>query len=274
MLRRDERGVVTMLALPLAMVLVFAFWRLARVGQAVLERERVQDAADAAAFESAMLHARGMNALALLASVEAHTAGERAIVRETSRKVAEVMPVLATVAALEDNRTFYERELMVWSQALLPSDVDAELALDPRRPWSFERRSVAPRVGGEASLPVQAAGDRLRMWTQAENGNAMMQVWASAQPKVGEPALAQAEFYFACRDEWSQCEPAALVSLDWTARMRRLWSPAQLLKLRERDPIDAALRRTDAQLHSLLPEAPKVSALFHLLAGASPRWMH
>jgi hypothetical protein len=271
--RSDERGVVLVLALPLAMVLVFAFWHLARVGELVLERERAQDAADAVAFESALLHARGMNALALLASVEETADGrERTLVRELAQKVSSVVPVLATVAAVEDNAAFYARPLISASHALFPSDIDRELGHNAERPWAFERRSSAHRLGVESSLPVVRHAGRLRMWPEAENGSAMLQVWGWAQPREGEPALAQAEYYFACAAEWSTCEPRALASLDWTARMRRVWPPE--LKLREHDPVAHAIAESDEQLRPLLPEAPRVAALFQLLAAPTARWMH
>jgi hypothetical protein len=60
-LRSDERGMILVIALPMAALLVGCLWYLISVGDAVLHRERLQDAADATAFESAVLHARAMN---------------------------------------------------------------------------------------------------------------------------------------------------------------------------------------------------------------------
>jgi hypothetical protein len=56
-LGRDERGAIALIA---------ALAYVQGVGAVVLQREQLQDAADAAAFSSAVLHARGMNVLALL----------------------------------------------------------------------------------------------------------------------------------------------------------------------------------------------------------------
>jgi hypothetical protein len=260
---RDERGIVMVLALPLAAVLVFALWHVARVGDAILEHERVQDAADAVAFESATLHARGMNALALLASMEE---AQPALVRELAPRVAAVVPVLATVAAVDDNTLFYERTLMTASHALLPNVIDAQLVRDERRPWAFARGVSAPRLGGASSLPVQHL-DRLRMWPQAENGNVMLQVWGWAEAHAGQPAVAQAEYYFACHSDWNECEP--LRALNWTARMRRAWSPAVTLH-----NLKDAIAHADDQLRPLLPHAPTLAVIFNLFAGETPRWMH
>jgi hypothetical protein len=63
---RDRRGLILVVAIPMAAIMAGTLWYLATVGDAVLFRERLQDAADATAFENAVLHARGMNAIALL----------------------------------------------------------------------------------------------------------------------------------------------------------------------------------------------------------------
>jgi hypothetical protein len=85
--------------------------------------------------------------------------------------------------------------------------------------------------GSWAGAPALAPA---RVWSAAENGNVMLQTWAIAQraaarPTLGdEPALAQAEYYFACpadQPQWSQCADDAAWSLGWTARLRRLWRP-------------------------------------------------
>jgi hypothetical protein len=85
--------------------------------------------------------------------------------------------------------------------------------------------------GSWAGAPALAPA---RVWSAAENGNVMLQTWgialrSAARPTLGsEPALAQAEYYFACpadRPQWSQCADSAAWSLGWTARLRRLWRP-------------------------------------------------
>lgn len=64
--QNDRRGMILVIAIPMMAILVGALWYLATVGDAVLFRERLQDAADATAFEDAVIHARGMNAVAML----------------------------------------------------------------------------------------------------------------------------------------------------------------------------------------------------------------
>ncbi|HET9932137.1 MAG TPA: hypothetical protein VFQ35_15645, partial [Polyangiaceae bacterium] len=60
----DTRGAILVVGLVLGFALALAVHTLVGVDSAVLDRETVQSAADAAAFESAVWHARGMNSLA------------------------------------------------------------------------------------------------------------------------------------------------------------------------------------------------------------------
>jgi hypothetical protein len=65
-LRDDNRGAIMVIAAFMAVFLVGALWYVAGVGNAALFRERMQDGADAAAFTAAVVHARGMNIIAML----------------------------------------------------------------------------------------------------------------------------------------------------------------------------------------------------------------
>ncbi len=65
-LRNDRRGAVMVIAVFMAMIAIGALYYLVGLGDAMLAQERMQDAADATAFSSAVIHARGMNILALI----------------------------------------------------------------------------------------------------------------------------------------------------------------------------------------------------------------
>jgi len=65
-LGRNERGAIMVLGLFMAIFATGCLYYLVGIGEAIAQRERMQDAADAAAFSSAVLHARGMNVVALL----------------------------------------------------------------------------------------------------------------------------------------------------------------------------------------------------------------
>jgi hypothetical protein len=63
---KDSRGAILILGVVMGSVLVGALWHVASLGDAIIWRERAQDAADAAAFENAVWNARGMNVLVIL----------------------------------------------------------------------------------------------------------------------------------------------------------------------------------------------------------------
>tara|TARA_R110002073_G_scaffold336104_2_gene530358 strand:- start:10647 stop:12455 length:1809 start_codon:yes stop_codon:yes gene_type:complete len=63
---RNENGAVMVMAVFMAMIVIGALYYLSGLGAAIVAQERMQDAADATAFSSAVIHARGMNLLALI----------------------------------------------------------------------------------------------------------------------------------------------------------------------------------------------------------------
>jgi hypothetical protein len=63
---RDQRGAIMVMGLFMAIFATGCLFYLVGLGEAIAQRERMQDAADAAAFSSAVLHARGMNVIALV----------------------------------------------------------------------------------------------------------------------------------------------------------------------------------------------------------------
>lgn len=64
-LREDERGAVMITGLFMACFLIGALWFVMGVGDTVVFRNRMQEAADSGAFSSAALHAKGMNFISL-----------------------------------------------------------------------------------------------------------------------------------------------------------------------------------------------------------------
>ena len=65
-LHRDERGAVMLMGLFMALFLIGGTWFLFGIARTLVFRERVQEAADAAAFSSAAIHAKGMNLIAAI----------------------------------------------------------------------------------------------------------------------------------------------------------------------------------------------------------------
>ncbi|MBX3246252.1 MAG: hypothetical protein KF901_03640 [Myxococcales bacterium] len=62
----DERGAMMLLGIFMATILVGLLYYVAGLGETITYRERMQDAADTAAYGGALLHARAMNVIALL----------------------------------------------------------------------------------------------------------------------------------------------------------------------------------------------------------------
>lgn len=61
----DTRGAIFLLGIGLGLVLIGVAWNVSSLGAAALWRERASDVADAAAFDAAVWHARGMNLLVM-----------------------------------------------------------------------------------------------------------------------------------------------------------------------------------------------------------------
>ena len=77
----DDRGAIMVMGIFMCSCLVGALWYLAGIGDAILYRERMQEAADAVAFSDAALHARGMNLIVLVNLIMAVILSVRVAVR-------------------------------------------------------------------------------------------------------------------------------------------------------------------------------------------------
>jgi hypothetical protein len=65
-LKDDNRGAIMMMGLFMACFLVGAMWFMKGIGDAIVFKDRMQEGADHVAFTSAVIHARGMNVIAIL----------------------------------------------------------------------------------------------------------------------------------------------------------------------------------------------------------------
>lgn len=90
----NQRGAIMVIGIFIAMMLVGMLYYVWGIGGAVLFRERMNDASDASAFSAAVVHARGMNILALLNIIMAALA-----VVETAVQLAFEIITAAGVAA-------------------------------------------------------------------------------------------------------------------------------------------------------------------------------
>lgn len=62
----DQRGATMVMGVFIAVLLVGMIYYVWGIGDAIMHRERMQDASDTAAFSAAVIHARGMNMIALI----------------------------------------------------------------------------------------------------------------------------------------------------------------------------------------------------------------
>ena len=65
-LLRDQAGATMVMGIFMAMLLVGLIYYVWGIGDAVMVRERMQDASDTASFSAAVIHARGMNLISLM----------------------------------------------------------------------------------------------------------------------------------------------------------------------------------------------------------------
>jgi hypothetical protein len=92
-LAADQCGAIVIIGIAAGAALALGLWHLVRVGDAAIWRETVQNAADAGAFDNAVLQARGMNVLVFLNLVMALVMSVLLLWR-----VAEILIVAATIA--------------------------------------------------------------------------------------------------------------------------------------------------------------------------------
>jgi hypothetical protein len=62
----DERGAIILMGVFMCIILVGALWFIAGVGDSIVYRERMQEAADAVVFSAATVQARGMNIIVMI----------------------------------------------------------------------------------------------------------------------------------------------------------------------------------------------------------------
>ncbi len=65
-LRTDDRGAIMVIGVFMAMLVTGFLYYVVGIGNTIVYRERLQDAADAIAFSGAVVHARGMNLIAMI----------------------------------------------------------------------------------------------------------------------------------------------------------------------------------------------------------------
>jgi len=97
----DERGAIMVMGIFMCSCLVGALWYLAGIGDAILYRERMQEAADAIAFSDAALHARGMNLIVMVNLIMAAILSVRVAIRVAKLACTVAAAVFAALSFIQ-----------------------------------------------------------------------------------------------------------------------------------------------------------------------------
>ena len=168
-LARDQRGAILIGAVVMGALLTVAVLYLLEIGQAIVVRERLQDAADAAAFESAVWHARGMNATAVLNILMSAALAVMAVTRQIELVCLLVPGGQSCASALLRFETraarYIDTSMNVVQQIQVGIAIQTPLmaaALSSGVPGSFAGDGEPVMSGGAASLALMpVAVDRL-----------------------------------------------------------------------------------------------------------------
>jgi hypothetical protein len=97
----DQRGAIMVLGIFMCSVIVGGLWYIAGIGDAIVYRERMQEAADAVAFSGATLHARGMNLIVMINLLMACVLAIRVILKALVLALRVVFGILTAICAIE-----------------------------------------------------------------------------------------------------------------------------------------------------------------------------
>lgn len=200
----DDRGAVMVMGIFMCSCLVGALWYLAGIGDAILYRERLQEAADAAAFGDAALRARGMHLLVLVNLIMALILGVRVALR-TAKLItviaAAVFAALGIVApalfAASGAATAAASALQTAGSAVDPAiDValttltTTEEVLARTIPVAAHAAVVRSVESGYAPVVTSAAlieiGDATTLPVEADDPKILCGNAGKALPKIGE----------------------------------------------------------------------------------------
>ncbi len=123
----DRRGAIMVMGIPMCIFLVGALWYIAGVGDALVYRERMQEGADAVAFSTAVINARGMNVIVLVNLLMAAILAIRVainLIKYTLIILAGIFDVLGDVPFLPTAVFFHGLELLAveGAQAMQTAD--------------------------------------------------------------------------------------------------------------------------------------------------------
>ncbi|MDP3276817.1 MAG: hypothetical protein Q8Q09_16575 [Deltaproteobacteria bacterium] len=163
-LRDDESGAMMIIGLFFALFLVGALYYLLGIGASILYRERMQDAADSAAFAGAVLKARGMNLIALINII-----------------IAALLAILIAI---------YASYLMLLALSIILAGTCAASAFPPLAWLAFTCALIQPAANGANALLRVYNSLRTPLTNMMKLGNKAANAVAVAAPVVAAGASA------------------------------------------------------------------------------------
>jgi hypothetical protein len=97
-LKTDTRGAMVIMGIPMMMLMIGFLYFVIGLGEQIVMRERMQDAADAGALSAAIMHARGMNMIALVNQVMAAIVAILVMIRLFQALMIAVAAIAAALA--------------------------------------------------------------------------------------------------------------------------------------------------------------------------------
>jgi hypothetical protein len=97
----DDRGAIMVMGIFMCVILVGGLWYIAGIGDALIFRERMQEAADSVAFSAAVIQARGMNIIVMINLIMAAILAIRVVVNMVKAVVTIAAAAFAVIAAIE-----------------------------------------------------------------------------------------------------------------------------------------------------------------------------
>jgi hypothetical protein len=162
-LRDDQRGAIMVIGVFMAMLVVGFLYYIVGIGNTIIFRERLQDAADAVAFSGAVVHARGMNIIAMINIVLLVLMTVYMALKLVHQAIFAAVVVCGIflcplLPALETAERFFDNLVRVYSRTILQPALQightAQEAVRTSFPLVAQARAIATAVSGTYSPPA------------------------------------------------------------------------------------------------------------------------
>ena len=159
----DDRGAIMVMGIFMCSCLVGALWYLAGIGDAILYRERMQEAADAIAFSDAALHARGMNLIVMVNLIMAAILSVRVAIRVAKLACTVAAAVFAALSFIQPQLGLLAAPAAAAAQTLEQVDSSSKPVIDGAlQGLSLAEDGISTRTPPIAQSAAEAVGAHYR----------------------------------------------------------------------------------------------------------------